>query len=76
MSREEAPAYIAAALAPNAVADCGLFNPRAVAKLYEKCLRQGISGFRDNAAFIGVLSSQLWCHAFARGGTIRASHAA
>jgi asparagine synthase (glutamine-hydrolysing) len=75
-SSEAAPAYVAAALAPNAVADCGLFNPKAVAKLHEKCRRQGISGFRDNAAFIGVLSSQLWCHAFAAGGTIRASHAA
>ena len=75
-SGEDAPAYVAAALAPNAVADCGLFNPKAVAKLHDKCRRQGISGFRDNAAFIGVLSSQLWCHAFAAGGTIRASHAA
>lgn len=72
----DTPAYVAAALAPNAVADCGLFNPRAVAKLYDKCRRQGISGFRDNAAFIGVLSSQLWCHTFSAGGTIRASHAA
>lgn len=73
---EGAPAYIAAALAPNAVADCGLFNPTAVAKLYEKCQRQGISGFRDNAAFVGVLSSQIWCHTFAAGGTNRASEAA
>jgi asparagine synthase (glutamine-hydrolysing) len=73
---EEAPAYVAAALAPNAVADCGLFNPTAVARLYDKSRRQGLSGFRDNAAFVGVLSSQLWCHAFAAGGTIRASHAA
>jgi asparagine synthase (glutamine-hydrolysing) len=75
-SGNDAPAYIAAALSPAAVADCGLFNPTAVAKLHEKCRRQGISGFRDNAAFIGVLSSQLWCHTFSAGGTIRASHAA
>lgn len=73
---DSAPAYVAAALAPAAVADCGLFNPQAVAKLHDKCRRQGISGFRDNAAFIGILSSQLWCHMFAAGGTIRASHAA
>ena len=73
---ETAPAYVAAAMAPNAIADCGLFNPQAVSKLYDKCQRQGLSGFRDNAAFIGVLSSQLWCHAFAAGGTVRASRAA
>jgi asparagine synthase (glutamine-hydrolysing) len=63
-------------LAPASVADCGLFNPQAVNKLHDKCRRQGISGFRDNAAFIGILSSQLWCHMFAAGGTIRASNAA
>ncbi len=71
-----APPYVAAAMAHNAIADCGLFNTTAVTKLYDKCRHQGLSGFRDNAAFIGVLSSQLWCHAFAAGGTIRASHAA
>ena len=75
-SGNDAPAYVSAALSPTAVADCGLFNPQAVSKLHDKCRRQGISGFRDNAAFIGILSSQLWCHTFAAGGTIRASHAA
>lgn len=49
----------------DALAETGLFNPRAAAKLYEKSRRGLIAGFRDNAAFVGILSTQLWAREFA-----------
>lgn len=54
------PAYLAEAFSEDAVGSLGLFNPKAVEKLLEKTRRQGVSGFRDNAAFVGILSTQLW----------------
>ena len=44
----------------------------AVAKLHEKCRRQPASGFRDNAAFVGILSTQLWLATFTGAGASRA----
>ena len=41
-----------------------LFNPAAVAKLKAKARSGPMSGFRDNAAFVGILSSQLWHRQF------------
>ena len=70
------PAYLAQALSEDAVVSLGLFNPKAVDKLLEKTRRQGVSGFRDNAAFIGILSTQLWQARFGRigpGKSIRAA---
>lgn len=48
------------ALSPEALAATGLFNPGPVSKLAAKAARAGVSGFRDNAAFIGILSTQTW----------------
>ena len=39
-------------------------NPKAVAKLHEKCRARPATGFRDNAAFVGILSTQLWLKTF------------
>ena len=47
-----------AALAPERLAESGLFNVQAVGKLKEKVLRGEAAGFRDNAAFVGILSTQ------------------
>jgi asparagine synthase (glutamine-hydrolysing) len=58
------PSYVASALSPTAIESAGLFDARSVEKLHEKCRVRGVSGFRDNAAFIGVLSTQLWHRAF------------
>ena len=52
--------YVDAALA----APTGLFNPAAVQKLALKARSGSMSGFRDNAAFVGILSTQLWHRAF------------
>lgn len=43
----------------------GLFNPVAVHKLAQKARSGAMTGFRDNAAFVGILSTQLWHRQFA-----------
>lgn len=60
--------YVGAALGEERVAAAGLFNPKAVAKLHAKCATGQATGFRDNAAFVGVLSTQLWIETFAAAG--------
>ncbi|MHA6644892.1 asparagine synthase (glutamine-hydrolyzing) [Mesorhizobium sp. A623] len=56
--------YAAELFSPEAINANGLFNPQAAAKLLEKARRNAIGGFRDNAAFVGMLSTQLWSHEF------------
>ena len=65
--------YIAAALSEKAVAEAGMFNPRAVQKLRAKLAAGRISGFRDNAGFVGVLSGQLWHGQIAATNTLTPS---
>jgi asparagine synthase (glutamine-hydrolysing) len=60
-----APGYVAEMLSAEGVRAVGLFNPASVSRLAEKCRDHGALGFRDNAAFVGILSTQLWHHAFA-----------
>ncbi|MGJ7038464.1 asparagine synthase (glutamine-hydrolyzing) [Shinella sp. BE166] len=55
----ETPAYLDAVLSPERLAESGLFNVQAVGKLKEKVVKGQVSGFRDNAAFIGILSTEL-----------------
>jgi asparagine synthase (glutamine-hydrolysing) len=62
-----APDYIGEMLGPQAVAHAGLFNPTAVARLVAKAGTSGVAGFRDNAAYVGILSTQLWDHHFQAG---------
>jgi asparagine synthase (glutamine-hydrolysing) len=57
-SGADAPDYVRQMLSPAAIAAAGYFDPRAVEKLVNKC-RQTSVGFRDNVAFVGVLSTQL-----------------
>ncbi|TIM38192.1 asparagine synthase (glutamine-hydrolyzing) [Mesorhizobium sp.] len=52
--------YVSDLLSEPSIAAGGLFNAKAVASLHEKCRTQSASGFRDNAAFVGILSTQLW----------------
>ncbi|KAB1088166.1 asparagine synthase (glutamine-hydrolyzing) [Neorhizobium galegae] len=61
-----AQAYVGEMLGEQAIAASGLFNPKAVAKLHQKCRLAPVSGFRDNAAFVGILSTQLWLKGFTR----------
>ncbi|MFN7102851.1 MAG: asparagine synthase (glutamine-hydrolyzing) [Pseudorhizobium sp.] len=59
------PDYLRDLLRPQAIADSGLFAPEAVARLHQKCRARPVSGFRDNAAFVGILSTQIWLQSFA-----------
>lgn len=63
------PEYVREALGERSVAANGLFNPTMVRKLLEKCRANPGGGFRDNAAFVGILSSQLWVSRFAKAQT-------
>jgi asparagine synthase (glutamine-hydrolysing) len=57
------PDYVSQLFSHRALEETGLFNPVAAEKLLAKCRRQ-TDGFRDNAAFVGILSTQLWHQAF------------
>jgi asparagine synthase (glutamine-hydrolysing) len=57
--------YVAAAFAPERLGATGLFAPKATAALHAKCASGRAAGFRDNAAFVGILSTQLWMETFA-----------
>lgn len=56
--------YVRDAFSERSIAEAGLFNPKAVSKLYEKCSEKPASGYRDNVAFVGILSTQLWQNTF------------
>lgn len=62
------PDYVRDCLGEKSISDGGLFNVRAVAKLHAKCRAQPVTGYRDNVAFVGILSTQLWQRTFARQG--------
>lgn len=57
------PAYVERLFSPRALQETGLFNPVSAEKLLAKCRRQ-TDGFRDNTAFVGILSTQLWNETF------------
>lgn len=58
------PAYLARTLSRNAVAKAGFFNAAAVEKLKNKVLHQETASFRDDTAFVGIVSTQLWLDTF------------
>jgi asparagine synthase (glutamine-hydrolysing) len=48
-------------LSPDRLSKSGFFDVSRVDKLLNKCAKGGQLGFRDNAAFLGILSTQiLW----------------
>ncbi len=67
-----APDYVAACFSEERVSSSGLFDPRTVHRLYEKCSthsRNGkLLGNSDNMAFVGILSSQLLHKRLVEGG--------
>jgi asparagine synthase (glutamine-hydrolysing) len=68
-----APPYVAHRTSAGDVATAGYFDPVAVGKLVTKCRNQKSIGFRDNTAFVGVLSTQLWHREFVQGATVAAN---
>ena len=61
----DAPDYVARRLAPADLAAAGYFDAQAVERLVAKCRNGKFIGFRDNTAFVGILSTQLWHREFA-----------
>jgi asparagine synthase (glutamine-hydrolysing) len=45
---------------PNALKSYGYFDPDKVARLVAKLRRSKAPAVRDNMAFVGILSTQLW----------------
>ncbi|MBY5707577.1 asparagine synthase (glutamine-hydrolyzing) [Rhizobium leguminosarum] len=64
--------FVDAALGADSVRRSGIFDPVTVEKLHRKCAAGAPSGFRDNAAFVAILSTQLWQETFAAGSPSRA----
>lgn len=58
------PEYRDALLDPSALSRSGLFDPAAVTGLVRRCKDGRATGFRENQALVGILSAQLWHHAF------------
>src|SRR4029079_16047659 len=59
----------------------GYFEPEFVERLVAKCSKLPSTGFRDNLAFVGILSTQVWHETFVGGaagnrGTAFASQSA
>jgi asparagine synthase (glutamine-hydrolysing) len=55
-----APEWVGDNLAPDALRRVGVFSPMAVAGLARRCKAGVATGFRENQALVGVLSTQLW----------------
>ena len=51
--------YVADLLSPDAIREAGYFDAAAVGRLVEKCRQGRATGFGDNQAFMGVLSTML-----------------
>jgi asparagine synthase (glutamine-hydrolysing) len=64
--------YVAKALGAERLEATGLFDPKATMALHAKCASGRAAGFRDNAAFVGILSTQLWMETFAAANTATA----
>ena len=64
----DAPDYVARRLAAADLAAAGYFDANAVERLAAKCRNGKFIGFRDNTAFVGILSTELWQREFASAG--------
>lgn len=61
--------YVRDAFSKKKLEASGLFSPDAAGKLFEKCRARPASGYRDNVAFVGILSTQLWQETFSKTRT-------
>jgi len=67
--QDDAPEYVGELLSESAVSDAGVFEPKAVARLVDKCrrFRDRVPSNADNMGLVGVLSTQLLHHMLIRG---------
>ncbi len=63
--------YVADAFEPMRLRDAGYFDPAAAGRLFEKCRQGRATGFADNQAFVGILSTMLLHRQFLGGGAAR-----
>jgi len=55
----KSPDYVEELLSEDCIKRYGYFNHQAVSLLVNKCRRGGVTGFKDNMALVGILSTQL-----------------
>mgnify|MGYP002713086028 CR=1 FL=1 len=60
----EAADYVEALLSADAVKDAGYFDEKRVSLLLKKIKRGLTLGYKDNMAFVGILSTQIWHQKF------------
>jgi asparagine synthase (glutamine-hydrolysing) len=63
----KSPDYVRDLLSPQRVQAAGYFDTRAVEGLLRRCESGRATGFRENQAFVGILSAQLWHRQFFDG---------
>ena len=65
-TQAQSPAYVRELLSEDRIKRAGVFNPVMAGKLYEKCLKQSQAqmSFKDNMAFVGILSTQILVDSF------------
>jgi len=54
-------------MSPANIGAAGYFDAEFVDRLVQKCARLPSTGFRDNLAFVGILSTQVWHETFING---------
>jgi asparagine synthase (glutamine-hydrolysing) len=64
---ESPPAYVAQLMSSESVRRYGYFDPEKVARLTAELARAKAPAARDNMAFVGILSTQLWHATFVAG---------
>ena len=63
---ENIPEYLDYYLSDKLLTEAGLFKPQAVKQLMAKCHKSGRQGFRENMAFVGILSTQILYEKFVK----------
>lgn len=58
------PEWITDHLTPDALRRVGIFSVASVEGLLRRCRSGAATGFRENQAIVGILSTQLWHHQF------------
>jgi asparagine synthase (glutamine-hydrolysing) len=71
----KAPEYVDELLSEEGIRRSGLFDPAAVSGLVRRARAGRVTGFGENQAFVGILSAQLWHHAFFQSTPAVPSHA-
>jgi asparagine synthase (glutamine-hydrolysing) len=67
--------YVEELLSDSALNRCGFFDSNKTRKLYEKCRRGQAIGFKDNMAFVGIISLQLLHRLFIEQFNVKSSNA-